>query len=106
MTADERVTVGGVLRRRRTAAGLTQEELAERAGLSRRGINYLERGARLLPRKDTVELLADALSLAGDDRNSFFAAARRPDPMESPSTLSAGSGAPGAWPARHSLVAL
>ena len=37
---------GDLLRRYRTAAGLTQEELAERAGLSTRGISDLERGAR------------------------------------------------------------
>jgi transcriptional regulator with XRE-family HTH domain len=37
---------GSLLRRYRTSAGLTQEELAERAGLSRRGIADLERGAR------------------------------------------------------------
>jgi DNA-binding XRE family transcriptional regulator len=61
MTADERTTFGAVLRRLRSAAGLIQEELAERAGLSRRGINDLERGAHLLPRKDTVALLAAAL---------------------------------------------
>ena len=78
MTADESTTFGAVLRRLRTAAGLTQEELAERAGLSRRGINDLERGARLLPRKDTVALLADALGLAGADRTAFLSAARGP----------------------------
>jgi predicted ATPase/class 3 adenylate cyclase len=85
MTAGEIATFGTLLRRFRTAAGLTQEELAERAGLSRRGINDLERGARLLPRKDTVALLADALSLAGDDRSAFFAAARRTVPASGPS---------------------
>jgi transcriptional regulator with XRE-family HTH domain len=50
MTAGEIATFGALLRRWRQAAGLTQEELAERAGLSRRGINDLERGARLIPR--------------------------------------------------------
>jgi predicted ATPase/class 3 adenylate cyclase len=78
MTADERAPFGALLRRLRTAAGLTQEELAERAELSRRGINDLERGARPLPRRDTVVLLADALGLAGDDRSAFLAASRRP----------------------------
>jgi predicted ATPase/class 3 adenylate cyclase/DNA-binding XRE family transcriptional regulator len=78
MIPDEHVTFGGLLRWLRTSAGLTQEELAERAGLSRRGINDLERGARLLPRRDTVALLANALGLAGDDRSAFLAAARRP----------------------------
>ena len=35
-----------LLRRYREAAGLTQETLAQRAGLSARGISDLERGAR------------------------------------------------------------
>ena len=53
-------------------------------GLSRRGINDLERGARLLPRKDAVTLLADALGLAGDGRSAFLAAARRPLSLAEP----------------------
>ncbi len=52
---------GGLLRRYRVAAGLTQEELAERAGVSTRGVSDLERGAHGLPRKDTLQLLLDAL---------------------------------------------
>jgi predicted ATPase/class 3 adenylate cyclase/DNA-binding XRE family transcriptional regulator len=88
MTADESTAFGVLLRRFRTASGLTQEELAERAGLSRRGINDLERGARLLPRKDTVALLADALGLFVEDRNAFMAAARRPPLVGSPSVES------------------
>jgi predicted ATPase/transcriptional regulator with XRE-family HTH domain len=67
---------GDLLRHHRLAAGLTQGELAERAGLSVRGINDLERGVRLHPRKDTVALLADALALTGEDRAAFAAAAR------------------------------
>jgi transcriptional regulator with XRE-family HTH domain len=45
-------------------AALTQDELAERAGLSRRGIADLERGARLAPHTHTVERLAAALGLS------------------------------------------
>jgi transcriptional regulator with XRE-family HTH domain len=52
---------GDLLRRHRLAAGLTQEELAAQAGLSVRGLSDLERGARLAPRRETVELLAEAL---------------------------------------------
>src|SRR3569833_1743840 len=37
---------GSILRRYRAAAGLTQAELAARAGMSRRGIADIERGAR------------------------------------------------------------
>jgi predicted ATPase/class 3 adenylate cyclase/DNA-binding XRE family transcriptional regulator len=73
-----------LLRQLRKAAGLTQSELAERAGLSVRGLNDLERGARTTPRRDTVLLLADALELTGDDRAAFAAAARRASPAQVP----------------------
>ena len=52
---------GAVLRRLRTAAALSQVALAERAGLSPRGISDLERGARRTPHPATVGMLADAL---------------------------------------------
>src|SRR5436189_3755779 len=64
------------LRRWRTAASLSQEDLAARSGLSVRGISDLERGARQAPRLETVRLLADALGLAGNDRAMLLAAAR------------------------------
>ena len=66
------------LKRRRAAAGLTQEELAERAGISVRSIGDLERGAAHRPRKDTARLLAAALGLPPEEREAFVAAARRP----------------------------
>jgi len=44
-------------------AELTQEELAEQAGISPRGLAALGTGKRLRPRRDTVRLLADALQL-------------------------------------------
>ena len=67
---------GGLLRQLRADAGLTQEELAEAAGLSPRSISDLERGINLTARKDTARLLADALDLAGPQRALFEAAAR------------------------------
>jgi predicted ATPase/DNA-binding XRE family transcriptional regulator/Tfp pilus assembly protein PilF len=67
---------GGLLRQLRADAGLTQEELAEAAGLSPRSISDLERGINLTARKDTARLLADALGLAGPQRELFEAAAR------------------------------
>jgi predicted ATPase/class 3 adenylate cyclase len=76
MTSDPLTPFGELLRRARQAAGLTQEELAERAGLSRRGIADLESGARQRPRKDTVALLATALGLSEAERVRFAAAAR------------------------------
>jgi len=51
------------LRRLRRERGLTQEELAERAGLSVGAISYLERGLTQVPHKDTVQLLAQALGV-------------------------------------------
>ena len=69
---------GELLRRCRVTAGLTQEQLAERAGVSTRGISDLERGARGLPRKDTLQLLLDALDLSPSDRATLVAAAQRP----------------------------
>src|SRR3954462_1293975 len=66
-----------LLRQHRLAAGLTQEELAERAGTSARGISDLERGARSHPHRETVRLLADALGLSGGARTAFVRAAPR-----------------------------
>lgn len=68
---------GTLLRQNRRALGLTQEGLAERAGLSVREISNLERGARHAPRKDTVELLSGALDLDDHARAAFAAAAGR-----------------------------
>ena len=66
----------GLLRQLRAEAGLTQEELAEAAGLSPRSVSDLERGINRTARKDTAELLADALGLAEPVRPLFVAAAR------------------------------
>ena len=69
-------TFGELLRRLRTEAGLTQEELAAEAGLHPRTVSDLERGKALTARNKTARLLADALGLAGPARESFEAAAR------------------------------
>jgi transcriptional regulator with XRE-family HTH domain len=63
-------------------ARLTQEELAEAADLSPRSVSDLERGINRTARKDTAELLADALGLAGPARELFVAAARGRGPAE------------------------
>jgi len=70
------VTFGALLRRARLAAGLSQEDLAERAHLSREAISTLERGTRRAPRQETIALLADALQLAPEERARLEAAAR------------------------------
>ena len=54
---------GVVLRAYREAANLSQEELAERAGLSVNATGMLERGVRRRPRTGTVESLPSALRL-------------------------------------------
>jgi tetratricopeptide (TPR) repeat protein/transcriptional regulator with XRE-family HTH domain len=74
--AEPPVGFAGVLRGLRAGAGLTQEELADAAGMSPRTISDLERGTATTPHKDTVRLLADALQLSGRDRVEFETAAR------------------------------
>lgn len=74
----DRATFGAVLRRYRRHRGVTQETLAELAGVSVRAISDLERGARTYPYRDTASRLADALELSGQARAEFLAAARRP----------------------------
>jgi WD40 repeat protein/transcriptional regulator with XRE-family HTH domain len=66
----------GLLRQLRERAGLTQEELAETAGLSPRAVSDLERGIHRTARKDTALLLAGALGVDGPARELFVAAAR------------------------------
>jgi predicted ATPase/DNA-binding XRE family transcriptional regulator len=70
------VGFGGLLRQLREQAGLTQEELAEAARVSRRAVSDLERGINRTARKDTAVLLAGALGLDGQAGELFVAAAR------------------------------
>jgi transcriptional regulator with XRE-family HTH domain/tetratricopeptide (TPR) repeat protein len=74
--ADRATTFGEALRRHRAAAGMTQEELAERAGMSVRGLSYLEKDGRQ-PYRDTVRRLADALGLDESARVAFTTLARQ-----------------------------
>src|SRR5579859_7800613 len=75
------VTFGDLLRQYRLAAGLTQEALAEKAGLSEHGVQKLERGVTR-PYRDTVERLVGALELSSaaktELRNLAGAAPRAP----------------------------
>ncbi len=70
------MSFGGRLRQLREAAGLTREQLAERAGLTAKGIGALERGERQRPYPHTVQALAAALGLSEDQRYSLVAALR------------------------------
>ena len=65
---------GAYLRNLRRAAGLTQEELASRAGLSPNAVGALERGARRRPYPHTVRSLSDALNLPEEERAALLAA--------------------------------
>lgn len=66
-----------LLRQYRVAAGLTQEELAERASLSGRAISDLERGVKLRPYPHTVQRLVQALGLTEEAASLFRQAVRR-----------------------------
>jgi transcriptional regulator with XRE-family HTH domain len=68
---------GALLRRYRLSVGLTQQELAERATLSLRGVSDLERGIRRAPYVDTIDRLSAALELGPTDRAILRAAGRR-----------------------------
>jgi tetratricopeptide (TPR) repeat protein/transcriptional regulator with XRE-family HTH domain len=61
----------------RQQARLSQQDLAERSGLSIRAISNLERGRTRWPYQDSVRRLADALELRGAARAEFIAAAGR-----------------------------
>jgi predicted ATPase/DNA-binding XRE family transcriptional regulator len=70
------VSFAELLRRLRADARLTQEELAEAAGLSPRSVSDLERGINRTAQRGTAVLLADALHLSGPRKERFIAAAR------------------------------
>jgi predicted ATPase/DNA-binding XRE family transcriptional regulator len=101
MASNVSPTFGDLLRRYRLRAGLTQEELAEKAQLSPRAISDLERGQRNRPWRDTIRLLAEALRLDSSDRTLLEVAARQGGTM-STGPLERGSPAPDA-PRRSSL---
>lgn len=65
-----------LLRVLRERACLTQEELAERSGLSIRAISDLERGRTSRPHRRSVALLTEALQLEGEFRETFRRTAR------------------------------
>ena len=76
MVAEPGLSFAGLLRQLRAGARLTQEELAQTAGLSPRSVSGLERGITRTTHKDTAVLLAGALGLTGQAGELFVAAAR------------------------------
>jgi transcriptional regulator with XRE-family HTH domain len=95
--AEPGLSFAALLRQLRAEARLTQEELAEAAGLSARSVSDLERGINRTAHKDTALLLAGALNLAGPVRERFVAAARGHGPAAE--VLAARGGGPGAFAA-------
>jgi transcriptional regulator with XRE-family HTH domain len=75
---DDNGGFGGRLRALRAAAGISQQELAERSGLSIRAIGNLERGRTRWPYRHSLKRIADSLGLAGAEREAFIAVDRRP----------------------------
>ncbi|HXT37361.1 MAG TPA: helix-turn-helix domain-containing protein, partial [Chloroflexota bacterium] len=74
MSGERSTSFGEMLGRFRRAAGLTQEALAERAGLGVRTLQGLERGESK-PHRNTAERLGAALGLEDARRAPFLAAA-------------------------------
>jgi predicted ATPase/transcriptional regulator with XRE-family HTH domain len=98
-SSDAAASFGELLREHRLAQGLTQEGLAERAGLSAHGILKLERSSTH-PYRETAERLSRALHLTGEAEVRFHAAAqpvprRRAGPVTAKSPLN--------HPVRHNL---
>lgn len=80
MTSDQSaksLRFADLLRRHRLAMGFSQEHLAQIARMSVTAIGALERGVRLAPYRETVDLLADALGLGDESRTEFESAASR-----------------------------
>jgi len=77
----------------RDRAGLTQEELAERARVTPHAISALERGTRTRPYPHTIRSLADALQMSDAERARLIASvpSRRVDALPAHQGAAAGS---------------
>jgi predicted ATPase len=76
METNDRTSFADLLKRLRVAAGLTQQEIADRSGISVRSVSDLERAINERPRRDTAEMLAAGLGLTGAERARFLKVAR------------------------------
>ena len=79
--------LAALVRKHRIAAGLSQEALAERAGISTRGLSDLERGLSRSARLHTLARLADALGLSGDARTELLSAGQPVSSSSQPEPL-------------------
>src|SRR6476659_1216559 len=82
MAATDNPDFATLLHRYRRRMGLTQEELAESAGLSTASVSLLERGVTQAPQKATVDMLSVALALPPEEAMEFLAKARRSNHVE------------------------
>jgi predicted ATPase/transcriptional regulator with XRE-family HTH domain len=97
MNVEQGTPFGPRLRRLRESAGLTQEELGSRAGLTAKAISALERGERKRPYPHTVRSLADALQLSEQERAVLIQAIPgRSD--DAPASMETGATYPSALP--------
>jgi tetratricopeptide (TPR) repeat protein len=77
---------GDILRQHRRRLGLSQQDLAERSGVTVRGLRKIESGQIATPRPVTVRLLADAFELVGAERDQFCQAAHRTPDVAPPAS--------------------
>ena len=89
---------GELLRERRIAASLTQEQLAELSHLSPKTVAALEQGRRRAPRLSTVKEIADALGLSQAARTELGVAAAAGGASVKRSRGTDGANAPGQTP--------
>ncbi|TMF20003.1 MAG: helix-turn-helix domain-containing protein [Chloroflexi bacterium] len=82
--------LGPTLKRLRHGAGMTQEELAERAGISARTVSDVERGLRTLVHQDTARRLISALGLSEEQGRRFGVLARGDEHEQAPAATTAG----------------
>ncbi|GHF44744.1 tetratricopeptide (TPR) repeat protein/transcriptional regulator with XRE-family HTH domain [Amycolatopsis bartoniae] len=75
-TNERSSTFGKLLLSHRRAAGLSQSQLAETSGVSVRALRDLERGRAQAAQQRSAEVLADALGLTGQQRETFLAVAK------------------------------
>jgi predicted ATPase/DNA-binding XRE family transcriptional regulator len=94
LSGDDAHAFGTILRRLRLAAGLTQQVLAEKAGISVDAVAALESGRRRKPRADTIRRLLDALDPQDTERALLAHAA-----MVVPSHVTSGQPRPNSLPA-------
>ena len=78
MSVDDARAFGSLLRRLRIAAGLTQQVLAEKAGISVDAVAALESSRRRRPRAETLRCLLDAL---GEEQPQGSAGGIPPRPL-------------------------